>query len=221
MSKTELSKHFPAEIHRQKNIPKMELNKLFLYNKKVDAVLYTYYQDLSVPVQIGQENGKKIYETRVWKEQIPSDAKVGQATRLSRSSIIRKRKILIDEGFLEDHQDYYVIKNPQSMFFPIPLRLLKFFIDTASSGVIKTYIYLGQSYKYANSMSRKYLFTKEQIIGVLGLSKTNQSSYEQVENILNCLINNGLIEIQSVYKGKTPMKKLVAFHDDFISNPSV
>lgn len=218
MQKKVLQKHFPAEVHRtnQKEI----VQKLFLYNKKIDALLYAYFQDMSVPVQVGQDlNGKKIYQTRVWKSDLPSDEKVGQICRMSRSSVIRKKKILKEEGFLEEYDQYWVILNPENSFFPIPLDTVKFFIDTATSNVIKTYIYLGQGDKYTMSkFGRKYQFTKQEIMKAVKISTTNKSGYQEIDNILNCLSNNGLIKIESFYKGKVPMKRLVQFNSIFIKS---
>lgn len=221
MQKKILQKHFPAEIHRERTVSMNKVQDLFLYNKKIDALLYAYFQDMSVPIEVGQENGKKIYQTRVWKSQLPSDEKIGQICRMSRSTVIRKKKVLKEEGFLEEYDEYWIVKNPEQAFFPVPLNTIKFFLDTASSNVVKTYIYLGQGYKYAASERRKYLFTKEQIMKVIKVSTTNKSGYEQMDNILNCLINNGFIKIQEFYNGRIPMKKLIQFNSDFIQNKSV
>lgn len=217
----DLSKHFPAEVHRSNQ--KELVQKLFLYNKKIDALLYAYYQDMSVPVQVDQDqNGKKRYQTRVWKSDLPSDEKVGQICRMSRSSVIRKKKILKEEGFLEEHEDYWVILNPQTAFFPIPLDTVKFFIDTATSNVIKAYIYLGQGDKYTREKyCRPYQFTKQEIMKAIKISTTNKSGYQEIDNILNCLTNNGLIKIESFYKGKIPMKRLVEFNRYFIKSNSI
>ena len=47
---------------------KSDINKLFLYNKNIDALVYTYFLDLSYPVEVAE----KTYETSVWKSDLPN-----------------------------------------------------------------------------------------------------------------------------------------------------
>lgn len=201
---SQLGKRFPAEIHRGKDENIMQLKKLFLYNKKIDALLYAFLQQKSVPVQL--DDGT--YETRVYKEQIPTQDDLCRIIRVGSRVTLRNRMSLLKEnGFLEEYKEYYVLKNPEKAFLHIPIDTLKFLIDACSSETIKTYIYLVQSFKYAETERRKYLFTKEQIMRVVGIS-VSKVGYEKINNILDCLINNQLVVLQDAYFGKSPRIKI-------------
>ena len=221
MPKETIQKHFPGQVHRGKDIAKSELNKLFLYNKKVDALLYAFLQDLSVPVQVGknEQTGKKIMQTRVWKQELPTQEQICKKVRIGSRVTLRSRlNTLIDNGFVEDHEEYYLLLNPERQFFPIPLETLKFLIDACSSDTIKIYIYLGQGYQMKKRESRKYIFTKEQLIQAIKIPKTEGKQYQKVDNILDCLRNNDLIKTEIVPNGKVRRLRLAQFNYHYKKN---
>lgn len=215
-----IEKQFPGQVHRGKDIPKSELNKLFLYNKKIDALLYAYLQDLSVPVEVGvKKDGKKEYQTRVWKEELPKQQEICKKVRIgSRVTLKSRLKLLIDNGFLREQNQYYVLLNPEKQFFKIPLNTLKFLIDACSSDTIKIYIYLGQGYQMKKKEGRKYIFTKDELIQAIKISKTEGKQYEKIDNILDCLINNDLIKIGIALDGKIRRLKIEEFNYDYKKN---
>ena len=217
---SELQKHFPGQVHRGKDIPKSELNKLFLYNKKIDALLYAYLQDLSVPVEVGaDENGKKIYQTRVWKEELPKQQEICKKVRIGSRVTLRSRlNLLIEYGFLKEQDQYYLLLNPEKQFFRIPLDTLKFLVDACSSDTIKVYIYLGQGYQMKKKENRKYVFTKDELIQAIKISKTEGKQYEKIDNILDCLINNELIKIGIALDGKIRRLKVEEFNYTYKKN---
>lgn len=220
LRKSNIEKHFPAEIHRGETIAKVELNKLFLYNKKIDALLFAFLQDLSVPVEVGKdESGKKIYETRVWKQELPSQEKICKKVRIGSRVTLRSRlRVLEERGYIKDCDEYYLLLNPEKQFLPVPLETLKFLIDACSSQTIKTYIYLGQSFKMKQAERRKYIFTKDQIIQAIKVPKTQGKQYQKIDNILDCLRNNGLIKTEIVANKKTKRIKLVEFNYHYKKN---
>lgn len=208
-----VEKRFPAQIHRGRDISRQDLNKLFLYNKQIDALLYAYLQDMSVPVQVGQEEtGKKIYQTRVWKSELPTQQQICKRIRVgSRMTLRNRMKILLSLGYVREQSQYYVLLNPENAFVHIPLQTLAFLIDACSSQAIKVYIYLGQGNKMKEKEGRKYDFTKDELIQAVKISKTGGGQYSRLDNILNCLINNGLIELKPFFDGKMPKIKLINF----------
>ena len=221
---SKLQKHFPGEVHRGNDISKSELNKLFLYNKKIDALLYAYLQDLSVPVEVEtkqDENGKerKEYQTRVWKQQLPKQDQICKKVRIGSRVTLRSRlQLLKDFGFLKEYDQYYVLLNPEKQFFRIPLDTLKFLVDACSSDTIKVYIYSGQGYQMKKKENRKYVFTKDQLIQAIKISKTEGKQYQKIDNILDCLINNGLIKIGFAIDGKVRRLKIEEFNYDYKKN---
>ena len=89
---------------------------------------------------------------------------------------------------------------------------IQFLLDTATENVIKVYIYLGQRYKYGQSKGVDFVFSLEDIAAHIGIKlNNNQREYVMLNNVLDCLQNNGLINYVSYYDGKTPKKKLVNF----------
>lgn len=218
---SKIQKHFPGQVHRGKDIAKSELNKLFLYNKKIDALLYAYLQDLSVPVEVGKDEvtGKKINQTRVWKQVLPKQEQICKKVRIGSRVTLRTRlNTLIENGFVKEYDEYYLLLNPEKQFFPIPLETLKFLIDACSSDTIKIYIYLGQGYQMKKKQGRKYIFTKEQLIEAIGIPKTKGRQYEKIDNILDCLINNELIKVEVVPNGKVRRLKVSEFNYHYKKN---
>ena len=210
-----VQKRYPAEVHRgvsdvELKNKKSDINKLFLYNKNIDALIYTYFLDNSYPVTL--DDGS--VQTRVWKSELPNQETIATACRISKSTYSRKLKILKEEGFITEYDEYFLIeKQPETAFIHIPLETIKFFLDACNSNVIKTYLYLGQGYKYAQSQGKKYYtFSKEQIMNVIKISTTHKEGQEIMTNILTTLENNGLIKIENGYIGKRPIKKLVEFN---------
>lgn len=51
-----------------------------------------------------------------------------------------------------EEDDCYVLPNQERMFLMIPLETLGFLLDTLQEHVIKVYVYLGQRYKYKESL---------------------------------------------------------------------
>lgn len=206
-----IDKQYPATIHRgatdvELKNKRSDINQLFLYDKNIDALIYTYFLDVSCPV----ENDEGKMQTRVWKTQIPSQDEIAKICRISKSTFCRKLKVLKDKGYIVDFDEYYLIQNPESAFIRIPLDTIKFFIDACNSNVIKVYLYLAQGDKLAKSEGRPYYnFTREEIMKVIKLSPTNKQSRITMTNILDCLQNNGLIKIQDGFRGQKPIKKLV------------
>ena len=211
----DINKTYPAQIHRtvaEKELKdkKSDINKLFLYNKNIDALVYTYFLDLSYPVEVAE----KTYETRVWKSDLPNQQSIADSCRISKSTYIRKLKVLKEEGYITEYDEYYLIEpQPQQAFIHIPLQTIKFFLDACNSNVIKTYLYLAQGYKYAKSIGKSYYtFTKEEIMKVIKLSTTHKEGQQVMTNILTTLENNGLIKCEEGYVGQKPVKKLVEFN---------
>lgn len=192
-------KRFPATVS-------LELTT-FLNDKKIDAELYALLQQYSRP--------DKWKRTIVWKEDLPKQKKMCEMLAIKSPKTLRNhRDYLVSQGFIVDEGDYYVLPNKESIFFMIPLKTLQFLNDSLSKRVIKTYIYLGQRWKYKQD---GYYFTLKEIGQHIGVSvENNERAYDMINNILTCLKEVRLIDFKNCYdtSGKVPIprKRLLKFN---------
>lgn len=221
-------KDFPSEIHRGQPKSSEKVKNLFLYNKSLDALLYAYFQEKSVPVEIGvDQNGKKINQTRVWKSQLPTQNDICKIVRLGTDRTYRNKLAKLKQfGYIEDKGQYFVLNNPQTAYLPLPLDTVKFLVDTYNSQTIKVYIYLGQGDNLAKKEYRKYIFTKKELINSISIKDQSKkdngmSQYQKIDNILDSLTNNELIKIEVVASGKVKRLRLVEFNTTFKKNEEI
>ena len=157
-----IKKNFPADTTIEKTT--------FLNDPKIDADLYAYLLSISYGIE---------GETRTMKADIPPQAKLAELLApdpehvLTRQTIASHLKYLLAKGYLKDEGTYYTFPQLERMYFKIPLDTLNFLLDTVKSGVIKTYIYLGQRNNY---QPNQYVFTIKEICEHLGLNYDRQSS---------------------------------------------
>ena len=206
----EIQKHFPADV---------AMDKLtFLNDTKADGLLYAYFQSLSMPYCIDEVYKK--YETRVDKAMVPSQAKAAAKARIKTAKTYRNHlNYLIDRGYIIDKGEYYVLPDQiEPQFLGIPLDTLKFLIDTLKEDVIKVYIYLGQRYKYAKQEGRLYSFSRKEVLEHLGRSPDSTDSSTFINNVLDCLVNNGLIRIVEFSNGSARYLRLVDFNFTYNKN---
>lgn len=204
-----IEKSFPADTKApiyeiDSNNKKVLINPTFLNDPKVNGELYAYLQSIS----IGENK-----ETRVYKDIIPSQAKLGillaptAKKPLTRQTISAHMKYLIDNEYLIDHKTYYTINKKEKIFFRIPLNTLTFLLNTVKEGVIKTYIYLGQRNNYKPN---QYTFTVKEICEHLGLNYKNNSS--MVSSWLIALEKFELIKLETFYDNGKPIYRLANFN---------
>lgn len=206
----EIQKHFPADVTMDK--------PTFLNDTEVDALLYAYFQSLSMPVCIDEVYKK--YETRVDKALIPTQKKAAEKIRVKSTKTYKKHlDQLIDKGYIVDKGEYYVLPDQiENQFLGIPLETVKFLVDTVKEDVIKVYIYLGQRFKFAKQEHRLYSFTRREVLEHLGRNPDSKESGVYINNVLDCLINNGLIRIVEYSNGKARYLRLVDFSFSYNSN---
>ena len=188
-----MKKRFPADTA-------LEL-ATFLNDKKVDGELYALLQSYSVP------NDKK--ETIVYKSSLPTQvemcAKLGIKSRMTYRAHLR---YLLEKEYVVERDNAYYLPNKEEIYFMIPIDTLKFLNDTMTEQVIKTYIYLGQRFKYKPG----YVFTIDEIAQHIGIKLDNNArNYEIINNCLTCLSNSELIKYVEFYEGDKPKKRLVDF----------
>lgn len=111
----------------------------------------------------------------------------------------RKFKELLDSGKITEQGDYYIIpRDISKYYYMMPVETMKFLCDTANDDVIKVYSYLGRLYE--NGKGEGYFTKKHLIEVVLGAKGKNKREWEKINNILDCLKNNGLIVYEEQYE---------------------
>lgn len=190
-----IEKRFPADTRMEKEGEKI---KTFLNDPKVDAEFYAYLLSISKPVD---------GETRVYKNIIPTVDKLKKEILncKSRQTVYNHLNYLINNEYITNTEEYYIINTKkEEMYFPMPLTLIKYFIDVLKQPVIKTYIYLAQRYNY----KKNYSFTIKELCEHLGLCYKVDRNREAIKNYLDCLQKLGLINFEKFYEDQVPRMKL-------------
>lgn len=119
---------------------------------------------------------------------------------------------LIERGYVIEEEERLVLPPKEDVYLSLPLETINFIQDTLREPVIKTYIYLGQRYKYKSN----YVFTEKEVAEHLGISVAgNGGAYNRIRNYLYALRNNGLINFECVYVNQIPRLKLTGWSVDF------
>ena len=202
-----MEKRFPANT---------TLNELtFLNDKKVNGELYAYLQGLSDFEIIDKKTN--MYITYVLKSKLPTQSKICEVIGLKSTKTYRTHlKYLIDNGYIEEKEDRFILPEKENIYFLIPLNTLKYLNDNCKEHIIKIYVYLGQKYKQALYSGKLYEFTTEELGNHIGIKvKNNSRGYEIINNALTLLYNSGLIDYVSFFDGQMQKKKLTQFSYEF------
>lgn len=197
-----VKKRFPATT---------ELNNLtFLNDKKVDGELYAYFQSLS------KYEDEKTY---VLKKDLPKQIDICEVLGIKSPKTYRTHLLyLIEQGYIIEEEDKYILPRVEDIYFLIPLKTLQYLNDNCREHIIKIYIYLGQKYKFSLVKGSQYEFTLEEIGEHIGLKiKNNSRAYSVINNALDLLVNSGLIDYISFFDGQVQKKRLTEFSFDFKS----
>ena len=109
---------------------------------------------------------------------------------------------LIEQGYVVDEEDRYILPEMENIYFLIPLKTIRYLKDSCKDHVFKIYIYLGQKYKWSLEKGVSYEFTLEEIGEHVGVKvKNNTRGYEIVNNALQLLYNSQLIDYVSFFDG--------------------
>lgn len=165
--------------------------------KKTNDILYGYLQSISY---VDKNDITFVYKEDVNFSKIAEN--LGQnynARKISRDFKFLQRIGLVELNKITTLQnetiDAYVLPKIGDSYKLIPVKTLKYLINTSNANVIKIYVYL--LYKYNNGLRQGYKFTKKELLDVLKLkSTTNTEHYIMIDNILACLSNSELISLQ-------------------------
>lgn len=196
-------KRFPANT---------TLNELtFLNDKKVNGELYALLQEISEYEVFDKDN--HIFLTYVPKKSMPKQAKMCEILGIKSPKTLRTHfNYLIEQGYIEETDDKYILPELENIYFLIPRPTLKYLNDNCKEHVIKIYVYLGQRYKQSLYNGTLYEFTLEELGNHIGIKVKNSSrGYEIINNALDLLYNSGLIDYVSYFDGQMQKKKLTKF----------
>lgn len=202
-------KRFPANT---------TLNELtFLNDKKINGELYALLQGLSIYEVLDKENHQ--FVTYVLKSKLPKQSKICEILGIKSPKTLRSHlAYLIEQGYVEETDDKYILPEMENIYFLIPLKTLKYLNDNCKEHVIKIYVYLGQRYKWALEKGISYEFTLEDLGNHIGLKiKNNSRGYEIINNALDLLCNSDLIDYVSFFDGQMQKKKLTKFSYEYLS----
>lgn len=173
----------------------------FLNNKKIDAELYAFLQSLSYPNEQGM--------TVVYKKDLPTQKEICSIIKVKSPKTYRSHlDYLIEQEYVIDKSEMFILPNKEDIFLMIPLDTLRFLKDTLQEQVIKIYIYLGQRYKFKPN----YEFTAAELASHVGIKlEGNARGYEVIDNALLCLQKLGLIDYVVFYEGARPKRRLTKF----------
>lgn len=191
-----IKKRFPADVT-------LDITS-FLNDKKVDGELYAFLQSFSKHEEL---------DTYVLKKDLPKQAIICDTIGVKSPKTLRAHlKYLIDQKLVEEQEDRYILPLQENIYFLIPLKTLQFLMDNCREHVIKTYVYLGQRWKWAKIRGENYNFTYKEIAKHIGInSKKEDVANRQIKNALELLVMAELIDYEEIYIDKVPYKKLTNF----------
>ena len=186
------------ELNKKRRIP---LEKKFMC-KKINDILYGYLQSIAT----FNPNSNTLYVKK-------DDINFSELERIfngkfKRLTLKRNFDYLMACGFIgedvikntygDDMEVYILTYNKKELYKIIPIDTLRFLVNTATPSVIATYVYLLSKWEWKG---KNYIFTSEELIkNCLGMkSATNSRDYEKINDILDCLCNNGLIDYEDIY----------------------
>ena len=195
-------------------------------DKKVNDNIYGYLQSISY---LNKDGERFIYKSDVSPTKIERYFKSCEGMEISLSTVKRnltlfksKKVGLLVEGKTMDNYNrevdvYFLPMIEDEPYKLIPLETLKYLVDTSNGNVIKTYVYLLNKYGW----KKDYTFTKGELIEGIGYNPNSRNkdgryvSYEMMDNILLCLVNNGLLDYVEFYdtnnEGKPTPKHKITF----------
>ena len=168
-----------------RQIPK---TKEYCANKGYYDILYGYLQEQS-QWEKNQYNNRRYVE-----KSIINYSQLGRKLGLSRQTVSKKFKNLIDLGLIKDEQGdkYYLTPLSSDIASLIPNPTLKLITDTLNEYSISVYVYL--LVRYIANGEEYFIFKLSDIKKHIGICATTRSNDDVIVNILFVLQKIGLIK---------------------------
>lgn len=164
---------------------------VFMSLIKVDK-LYGYLQSISAWDFF--DNGGFRY---VLKEDY-SPTKIAKKLGVTRATVYNQMNKLLNNNFVEDLEDRYVLKYDKTRYTTVSAEVLNFFSDiTAKDEMLALYSYFRAMYNYHKHKGHEaFYFTRSHIIQGVWKKSNGSANYRKLDNILYTLNQLGLIEVK-------------------------
>lgn len=192
------------------------IEESYLEDKTLDDLIYSYMRIHSY-YHIG-ENFTYCYKSDITAGKIIKYYKENGDNQFpySENTIRQHIKLLICAGWVyeeiwENKKIYALRELQKKEYITIPLDTLVFLMNTANPNVIKVYSILKNKYKQHIWLKEnkdpnigKFSFSRKSLLKAIGYSfdggESRRKNGKMIEDILNCLINNNLIEIHEQWE---------------------
>lgn len=190
------------------NIKKrMPLDEVFLHDKKVSDLVYGKMQVESK--FIGKGEPRMLETKKINKKKWAEELGISRPTLDTKIKYLKKVKLIVDKG------EHLELPEFGKRYFLIPDDTLRFLVNTTNGDVIKVYSHLGALWAMKGYEAG---FTQNQLLEMLGYSKTSAASHKKIRDILDCLENNGLISTIVKEVGVNKVQFLVKFSNTHKTN---
>lgn len=178
----------------EKNSRQVPKTTDFLANKKYCDILYCYFQTISSWDEIEGH-------PRYFSKKDKNFSKIAEALGLSRQTVSTKFANLEKMGLVKEdkaRERYELIILPEDIASLIPAETVRILVNTMNENTISLYVYLLNRY-YATVCNGKqeFIFTKEQLKMVIGLSASTRSNDYIIDDKINVLKKLGLLEYEA------------------------
>lgn len=188
-------------------------NEEIFKNKKFNDLVYGYIRLHSFFISNQNEIDTYCYKSEITAKKILDyyDKEVKKPFPYKIETVREYVKIWLNCDWIEETKynkiKAYKFKNPTTeQYILIQLNTLKYLVNTAMPNIIKVYIYLKNKYqqhlwikKNKDSKIEKFSFSRKSLLNAIGYSfdggESRKRNRKMIEDILNCLSDNGLIKI--------------------------
>lgn len=188
-------------------------------DKKLNDLIYGFYQANSY---LTEDRVRYCYKADCSIAKLTEYfQKEGKDCPVSVNTLTNINKLLTAAGLFQEtkinNKPAYILPDVNTDFVKIKTNTLRFLVNTATTNVIKVYAYL----KARASYKTNYEFSKKELLGAIGYKKFDDSkNLQMITDVLQCLINNGLIEFHTEAKyvngNKTFYMILDKVNEDYI-----
>ena len=163
----------------------------FLSDDDIDTAVYNLFQFYSKPVEVEDENGNKIIETRVYKKDLPTQAEIGKQLKMTDKTYRTKLKYLTSPSLKNpycpyilqsDDKKYYTLLLKEEYFTYIPLPVVQYLMAGYSNYALKAYIFLLTMDRLMKKKHRKFTFTLTELGRQIGFDTSNISGKAYLYN---------------------------------------
>lgn len=127
-----------------------------------------------------------------------SPTKVARKLGVTRATVYNQMNKLLNNNFVEELEDRYVLKYDKTRYTTVSLEVLNFFSDISSKDeMLALYSYFRAMYNYHNYRGHEaFYFTRSHIVQKVWKKTNGSANYRKLDNILYTLNQLGLIEVK-------------------------